>query len=156
MAIQVNIDLGYEFAVKADFETVFKTLSDVPVSASFFPKVDRLVNLGDGIYRWEMAKIGLAQVNLQTVYASRYTSSKAKGTVQWTPIQGEGNALVSGNWKISDKKKSTHLVLNIQGELTLPLPALMKIMVAPVVEAEFEKMVEQYIDNLTRHFGGEV
>jgi hypothetical protein len=24
-----------------------------------------------------------------------------------------------------------------------------------VVEAEFEKLVEQYIDNLTAHFGGE-
>jgi len=156
MAIQVNIDLGYEFAVKADFETVFNTLSDVPVSASFFPKVDQLVDLGDGIYRWEMAKIGLAQVNLQTIYASKYVSNKAKGTVLWTPIKGEGNALVSGSWKISDKKKSTHLVLNIQGELTLPLPGLMKMMVGPVVESEFEKMVEQYIDNLTQHFGGEV
>ena len=43
----------------------------------------------------------------------------------------------------------------MQGELTLPLPALMKMVVAPVVEAEFEKMIEQYIDNLTAHFGGE-
>jgi transcriptional regulator of NAD metabolism len=62
---------------------------------------------------------------------------------------------VSGNWKISDKKKSTNLVLQINGELTLPLPGLMKMVVAPVVESEFEKMVEQYIDNLTKKFGGE-
>jgi hypothetical protein len=26
---------------------------------------------------------------------------------------------------------------------------------APVAEAEFEKMVEQYIENLTKRFGGE-
>jgi hypothetical protein len=39
--------------------------------------------------------------------------------------------------------------------LTIPLPGLMKMVAAPVVEAEFEKMVEKYIDNLTRHFGGE-
>jgi len=71
-------------------------------------------------------------------------------------VPGEGNALVSGSWKITDKKKSTHLVLKLQGELTLPLPGLMKKMVTPVVEAEFEKLVEQYIDNLTQHFGGEV
>jgi carbon monoxide dehydrogenase subunit G len=155
MAIKVAIDLGYEFTVKADYATVFDILSDVPKSASFFPKVDRLVDLGDNIYRWEMAKIGLAQVNLQTIYASKYTANKSKGSVLWTPVAGEGNALVSGSWKVTDKKKATHLVLTLQGELTLPLPGLMKMVVGPVVEAEFEKLVEQYIDNLTANFGGE-
>ncbi|NCN69836.1 MAG: SRPBCC family protein [Betaproteobacteria bacterium] len=155
MAIIVTIDLGYEFAVKADYATVFDVLSHVPTSASFFPKVDKLVDLGENTYRWEMAKIGLAQVNLQTIYASKYSSNKAKGSVVWTPVEGEGNALVSGNWKIVDKKKSTQLELHIHGDLTLPLPGLMKMVVAPVVEAEFEKMVEQYIDNLSAHFGGE-
>ena len=156
MTIKVNIDLGYEFTVKASFQTVFDTLSDVPTSASFFPKVDQLVDMGDDVYRWEMAKIGLAQVNLQTVYASRYVSNKAKGSVVWTPVAGVGNALVSGHWKISDKKKSTPLTFQSQGELTLPLPGLMKMVVAPLVEAEFEKLVEQYIDRLTHEFGGEV
>ena len=32
----------------------------------------------------------------------------------------------------------------------------MKMVIAPVVESEFEKMVEKYIDNLTKRFGGEV
>ena len=156
MAITVTIDLGYEFTVKANYNTVFDTLCDVPTSASYFPKVDQLVDLGKNTYRWEMAKIGIAQVNLQTIYASKYVSNKAKGTVVWTPVEGEGNALVSGNWKITDKKNATHLVLHIQGDLTLPLPGLMKKMIAPVVEGEFEKLVEQYIDNLTKQFGGEV
>lgn len=156
MTINVNIDLGYEFEVKASATEVFDILADVPASASFFPKVDKLVDLGDGAYRWEMAKIGIAQINLQTIYASKYVSNRTKGTVVWTPVKGEGNALVSGNWKITDKKKSTHIVLQINGDLTIPLPGLMKMVIAPVVEAEFEKMVEQYIANLTKRFGGEV
>ncbi len=155
MTINVHIDLGYEFSVKASAGEVFEVLSDVPTSASHFPKVHKLVDLGSNVFRWEMEKIGLAQVNLQTIYASKYTSSKAKGTVVWTPVKGEGNALVSGSWKISDKKKSTDLVLKIEGDLTIPLPGLMKMVVAPVVEGEFEKMVEKYIDNLTKRFGGE-
>ncbi|MBP6851238.1 MAG: SRPBCC family protein [Rhodoferax sp.] len=156
MTISVTIDLGYEFSVKAPASEVFAVLSDVPESASHFPKVDKLVDLGGNTYRWEMEKIGVAQIKLQTVYACKYVSNKAKGTVVWTPVKGEGNALVSGNWKITDKKTSTHVVLAIQGELTIPLPGLMKMVVAPVVESEFEKMVEKYIDNLTQHFGGEV
>jgi hypothetical protein len=66
-----------------------------------------------------------------------------------------GNALVGGNWKIVDNKKSTGLTLAIQGEIEVPLPGLMKMVVAPVVESEFEKLVEKYIANLIKRFGGE-
>ncbi|WP_210546985.1 SRPBCC family protein [Rhodoferax sp. PAMC 29310] len=156
MAINVSIDLGYELEVKAKAKEVFDLLSDVPASASYFPKVDELVDLGDGVYRWEMEKIGIAQINLQTIYASKYVANRAKGSVVWTPVKGEGNALVSGHWKIEDKKTSTKIVLQINGDLSIPLPGLMKMVVAPVVEVEFEKMVEQYLTNLTKQFGGEV
>ncbi len=156
MAITVAIELGYEFDVKASASEVFEVLADVPVSASFYPKVDKLTDLGDGAYRWEMAKIGLGQAHIQTVYASRYISNKTKRTVEWVPLANEGNAQVSGNWKITDNKKSTNVVLSINAELTVPLPALMKVVVTPLVEAEFEKLTEQYIDNLTQRFGGEI
>jgi carbon monoxide dehydrogenase subunit G len=155
MAITVKIDLGYEFDVKAKAAEVFEVLSDVPTSASHFPKVEQLSDLGDGVYQWEMQKVGTAQVNIQTVYASKYVSDKAKGTVKWTPVKGVGNALVSGNWKIVDNKKSTGITLAIQGEIEVPLPGLMKMVVAPVVEGEFEKLVDKYIANLIKRFGGE-
>ena len=156
MAITVDIDLEYEFAVKAKISDVFDVLSDVPTSASFFPKVEQLSDLGNGVYKWEMQKVGTQQVNIQTVYASKYTSNKAKGTVVWKPVPGVGNALVGGSWNITDNKKSTALELKIKGEITLPLPGLMKMVVAPVVEGEFEKLVEKYIANLIKKFGGEV
>ncbi len=155
MAITVKIDLGYEFAVKAKAADVFKLLSDVPASVSHFPKVEKLTDLGGGAYQWEMEKVGTAQVNIQTVYASKYVSDKTKGTVKWTPVKGVGNALVGGHWKIVDNKKSTSLTLAIQGEIEVPLPGLMKMIVVPVVQGEFEKLVEKYIDNLIQRFGGE-
>jgi len=155
MAITVNIDLGYEFEVKAKAAEVFEVLSDVPVSVSHFPKVEQLVDMGGGVYRWEMEKVGTAQVNIQTIYASQYASDKAKGTVKWTPVKGVGNAQIGGHWKIVDHKKSTAITLAIQGTVEVPLPGLMKMVVVPVVQGEFEKLVEQYIDNLIQRFGGE-
>jgi carbon monoxide dehydrogenase subunit G len=156
MSITVNIDLAYEFEVKAKAAEVFEVLSDVPTSVGHFPKVEKLTDLGDGVYQWEMEKVGTKQVNIQTVYASKYVSDKAKGTVKWTPVKGIGNALVGGNWKIVDNKKSTAVALAIKGEIEVPLPGLMKMVVVPVVEGEFEKLVEKYIDNLIKRFGGEV
>jgi carbon monoxide dehydrogenase subunit G len=155
MTVTVDIDLGYEFEVKAPFKDVFEVLSDVPTSASFFPKVDKLVDLGGNAYRWEMEKVGTAQVNIQTVYASKYVANKAKGTVVWTPVKGEGNALVGGSWKLTDKKKSTALEFKVAGTVDVPLPGLMKVVVVPIVRGEFEKLVEQYIDKLIVRFGGE-
>jgi carbon monoxide dehydrogenase subunit G len=156
MAVTVDIHLGYEFEVKAKAADVFEVLADVPASVSHFPKVHTLTDLGDGVYQWEMEKVGTAQVNIQTVYASKYTSNKGKGQVVWKPVPGIGNALVGGSWKIVDKKTSTVLELKIDGQMSLPLPGLMKMVVAPVVQSEFEKLVEKYIDNLIKRFGGEV
>lgn len=156
MAITVPVSMGYELEVRAKAADVFALLSDVPASVAFFPKVDKLTDLGDGVYQWEMAKVGTPQVGIQTVYASKYTSNQAKGTVTWKPVKGIGNAQVGGGWTIKDNKTSTHLKLEIGGELTVPLPALMKAVVAPVVEGEFEKLVEKYLANLAKKFGGEV
>lgn len=156
MTVSVEIDLAYEFAVKAPYKEVFGVLADVPTSVSHFPKVDKLVDMGDGVYRWEMAKVGTAQVNIQTVYASRYVSDAKKGSVVWTPVKGVGNAQVGGSWKISDKKDRTALVLKIQGTVEVGLPALMRMIVVPVVQGEFEKLVDKYIANLCKRFGGEV
>ena len=155
MAVTVEIDLGYEFEVKAKAADVFAVLADVPKSVGHFPKVEKLTDMGDGVYKWEMQKVGTAQVNIQTVYASKYVSSKAKGTVVWTPVPGVGNALVGGSWTLKDNKKSTGVVLKIAGEMTVPLPGLMKVLVVSVVQGEFEKLVEKYIANLVKTFGGE-
>ena len=115
-----------------------------------------VTDLGDGVYQWEMQKVGTAQVNIQTIYASKYASDAAKGTVKWTPVKGIGNALVGGSWKIADHKgKSTKVVLKIDGTVDVPVPGLMKMVVAPGLEGEFEKLVDKYIANLIKRFGGE-
>ena len=156
MAVSVDIDLGYEFTVKAPFDEVFDVLSDVPTSVSHFPKVELLVDMGKGIYRWEMEKVGTAQVNIQTVYASQYVADRKKGSVVWTPVKGVGNAQVGGSWSVAKAKKGTAITLKTQGTVEVPLPGLMKMVVVPVVKNEFEGLVEKYIDNLIKRFGGEV
>lgn len=154
MSLAVDIDVGYEFSVKAPLKEVFAVLSDVPSSAAFFPKLEQLLDLGDGVYRWEMEKVGLSQIHPQTVYASRYVSDRKKGSVVWTPVKGAGNALVGGSWKLVNQKGGTALELKIHGTQDIALPAMMKGVMLPLVQSEFEDLVEQYIDNLIRKFGG--
>jgi len=154
MPVTVDFDLHREFEVKAGAAEVFAVLADVPASARHFPKVEQLVHLGGNRYRWELQKVGTAQVHIQTVYGASYASDAKKGTVAWTPIPGIGNALVGGRWQIEPGKSGTHVALHLQGEVTVPLPALMKPLVSPVVTRENEQLVQTYIDNLIRRFGG--
>lgn len=155
MSTTIAIEIGYEFDVKASAKDVFALLSDVPTSAGYYPQVDKLVDLGGGVYRWEMDRIGVGQLTLQTVYTSKYVSNKANGTVVWTPVKGKGNAQVSGSWKITSNKASTNIVLQVQASVDLPVPAVMKMVAEPLLEAEFERLTEIYIDNLITKFGGE-
>jgi hypothetical protein len=156
MTILVPIELGYEFEVRAKRMAVFALLSDVPASASHFPQLAELVARQKGVYEWHMERVGTAQVNLTTVYACAYKSDKAKGTVCWTPVPDVGNAQVSGGWALVDNKTSTHITLSIEATVQVDLPALMAPVVNAVVKAEFERLVEGYIDNLIETFGGEV
>lgn len=155
MSLTIELNLAYEFDVKAKAKDAFALLSDVPRSASHYPKVAQLVDLGKGTFRWEMEPVGSGPVHVQTVYASKYVSNKSKGSIVWTPVEGEGNALVGGNWTITDHKTFTRLVLEVNAEVHLPLPALMKAVATPIVESEFEHMTERYIDNITEALGGE-
>jgi carbon monoxide dehydrogenase subunit G len=156
MTITAEVDLEYEFAVKAKAAKVFALLSDVPASASHFPKVDAVTDLGKGVFQWEMQKVGTPQVNIQTVYASKYKVDVKKHTVSWTPVKDTGNAQVSGSWTITDQKKSTALKLVVKAIVFVPLPDIMQAIVQPVVSSEFEKLLDQYIANLIEEFGGEV
>lgn len=155
MTLRVELDLGYEFTVKAPLKDVFDLVSDVPRSVSHFPKVERLDDLGHHTYRWTMEKVGTQQVHVQTIYACHYVSDRKKGSVVWTPVPGVGNAQVGGRWALQAVPAGTHMALQIQGVAEVPVPALMKLVVAPVVKAEFEKLVERYIANLVKVFGGE-
>jgi hypothetical protein len=54
-----------------------------------------------------------------------------------------------GEWRLSPYRLPTRIDLATGGELTVPLAGLVKLLVAPFVVAEFNKMVDKYIQNLT-------
>jgi carbon monoxide dehydrogenase subunit G len=148
MTVKVNIELDRKFSVSADPDAVFALLADVPASASHFPKVEALTDLGDNSFRWEMEKVGLGDHAIQTIYACKYIPNAAAGEITWQPIKGEGNGVVSGAWKITASAKGTDIQFKTSAELTLPLPGLLKLAISPVVKHEFNGMVDDYIDNL--------
>lgn len=154
MALTVQFDNTYEFEIDAPAEQVFALLADIPSASGHHPGLDRVVDLGGGDYRWEMKKLGTEQHNIQTRYTSRYVADAARGTVAWTKLNAKGdNAWVDGSFTITSQNATTHVRLQTNGELTLPLPSLMKILVVPFAREENRKLNEMYVDSLIAHFG---
>ena len=153
MPILVTINVKREFEVNSPYDKVFDTLANVPVSVSYFPKVDRLEDMGDGVFKWEMDKVGVDKYSIQTVYACKYISDKAAGWVKWEPVKGVGNALVNGEWNIKSLEAGkTKINFASKGDLTIPLPGLLKFIIAPVVSMEFESLIDKYHKNLKEFF----
>jgi carbon monoxide dehydrogenase subunit G len=153
MAITVQIELERSFTVPKDIDTVFTLISNVPESGKHFPKVDKLTDIGDNCFRWELNKIGVGDYAIQTSYACKYVSDPKKYSVVWTPIKGEGNGIVSGSWTVEKDGTGTKMHFHSAAEVTLPLPGLLKLALTPVVKMEFTSMAETYIKNLKGALG---
>lgn len=153
MPISVKIDVKKSFEADCSWQKVFDTLANVPVSASFFPKVKNLEDLGDGVFKWEMEKIGVDRYSIQTIYACKYTSNKGEGWVKWEPVAGIGNGVVSGAWNLTSlAPQKTRINFAVKGELTIPLPGLLRFLIAPVVSVAFLGMISRYHRNLRDFF----
>lgn len=156
MTITARLDLHRAFDVAASAADVYAVLADVPMSASHFPKVERLTDRGGGVYEWQMERVGTEKLNIQTRYASRYVgtfdATTGRGTVEWTAVPGIGNAQIGGRWDITAQGARTHLGLTTRGQLEVPLPALMSRVVGPLVSTEFERLVARYVQNLKTRF----
>lgn len=153
MGAMVEVSINKQFDVNADIDTVFALLSNVPESASHFPKVAQLVDEGDNTYRWEMEEMAAAGFSHQVIYAAKYHSDKDSGSITWTAVPGVGNSLINGSWALSSNGSGTSLTFTTTGELNVPVPRLMAKMAKPVVTQQFSQEVDTYISNLKNALG---
>ena len=153
MSFTVEITVEREFRSSCSPEQAFSLLADVPRSASHFPNVETLVDLGENAFRWEMHKIGIAGYTLQqTVYACRYRADEAAGVVSWVPVDGVGNAAVEGEWIVRPDGAGTAVTLKTRGVLSVDFPSFLQFMLSPLIVMEFTGMVDRYIENLRTTF----
>lgn len=154
MAVKVSVSLTKSFDVQCSQSKAFDQLVDVASTTSMFPKLDKIVDLGDDVWRWEMAKIGAAGISHQVKYTVQY-SNNGKSTIDWTPVEGEGNAQVSGGWVIKAKgKDACSIEFQSSGEFEMPVPRLMKGLAEGVVKSEFDGQVNTFIDRIKAKLEG--
>jgi carbon monoxide dehydrogenase subunit G len=154
MSFTVSLNVERKFETTASSAKVFGLLSDVPKSTSCFPDVESLDDLGSNIFRWTMEKISIGEQTLQqTIYACRYHSDAALLRVTWTPIEGEGNALVDGAWSITCRENGSTVTLKTSGMLNVDLPGFFQFLLSPMIVFAFTQKIDRYIANLKEALG---
>jgi len=151
MSLIIPISKQFDFLVPAQIDDVYELLADVPRSVSHFPKVDRVVKLGENDYRWEMEKMGIQKMSLQIQYTSHYTFNPREKWIRWSPVKG-GNAEMGGLWRLTAKEKGTHIHFENDGKLIFPVPRMARMVVKPIATQRFLAMLDVYIDNLKQTF----
>ena len=157
MSVTIPISIVLDFTTPASIQQVYDVLQDIPNSVSHFPKVDKLVDLGDGKFRWEMEKMGAQKYYFQVMFAAQYTDSGATTQaedskwVRWTPIN-DGNAAFSGCWNLSRHGDGTQVHFENAGHIELPFPSLTKRIVSPFVLTQFQELFDKYLSNLKQTF----
>jgi carbon monoxide dehydrogenase subunit G len=150
MSFTVSISVSRQFESPALPDKVFELLADVPRSASHFPDVEKLEAMGGNSFRWVMEKIGIGDYTLQqTIYACNYTSDPEKMRVDWTPIEGVGNAKVEGGWTLSPAASGTRVRLETKGRLQVDLPGFLQFLLSPLIEMAFAQKIDRYISNIS-------
>lgn len=148
MAVNVNVSIQKNFEVGCSAQKAFEQLADVASTTKLFPKLDQIVDLGNGKWRWEMAKIGAAGISHQVKYCVQYTNN-GSSTINWEPTAGDGNAKVSGGWVITAKgDNACKISFQSSGEFEMPVPRLMKGIAESVVKSEFDGQVSTFIDRV--------
>ena len=147
MSLIIPISRRFQFSVPASVDDVYELLADVPRSVRHFPKVERIVELGNDTYRWEMERMGAQKIYLQIQYTSHYTYNPQEKWIRWSPVKG-GNADMGGLWQLTAQENGTHIHFENDGKLIFPVPRLARMVVKPIATKRFMDMLDRYIDNL--------
>lgn len=151
MSIKIKAAIKRCEQVTAQGEAVYQLLKPIEASHRFFPRVHRIDSLGEDRYHWWLEPMGTHKFQHRVEYASQWEFDDQQRTIRWRPLEQNGNARIAGVWSIEPAAQSTRLALEIKAELKLDLPRWMQLVAEPIVQTEFQKLLNTYFDNVVQH-----
>ena len=151
MTIKIRTSIQRSERVPADVDAIYTLLKPVESAARFFPRVERIQSLGDQCYAWTLEPMGTQKYRHQVEYVSQWDFDDASRIIRWRPVNDRGNARISGVWAIHPASGLSRIELEIKAELRLDLPRWMQMVAEPIVQTEFQKILNQYFDNVVQH-----
>jgi len=150
----IHLDLNHTSTTKLSvpIETAFAYCSDVERSIpANFPGLEKFEKIKDDVYRWAFKKIAFSnqQLNLQLV--TRF-DRQPMTRIRVTPVEvsGTGTSSLKGEWHFEPLSAGCQLTFGVQLSTELPLPFLLKAVVAPIAQSEIAKIFDRYLQNVAK------
>ena len=151
MSIKIKAAIRRSEQAPTQGDAIYALLKPVETSQRFFPRVQKIVDLGADRYHWWLEPMGTQKYQHRVDYASQWEFDDSQRTIRWRPLDDNGNARIAGVWSIEPSAKNTRVALEIKAELKLDLPRWMQLVAEPIVQTEFQKLLNTYFDNVVQH-----
>jgi len=152
--VEVEVSFCYTLQVGWDVRRAFALVADVPLSAGHFPGLQRLDDLGDGIYRWNMQPLEFGKFAHQVRYSARYVADAEADTVVWDTVGADGNTRADGSWRIKPLDGGAELTFQNRLAVQLPIPRLMARPARKVVPGIMDKQTRTYLTAIAQKMDG--
>jgi len=137
-------------------QEAFELVADVPRSASHFPGLKKLEDLGDGVYRWHLSSFQVGRFTFPVQYAARYVSDASAQTVTWSTAGSMDNTRSDGEWRITPRGEGSRLEFTNRLVVALPVPRLMLRPARRLAREMTERQLGSYLDRMARKMNGRV
>ncbi len=154
--VEVQVDLRYTLRVGWDADQALALVADVPKSASHFPGLERLDELGDGVYRWNMKTFQVSKFRHQVCYAAKYVSEPSARTVVWTTVGSDNNTVANGQWRVVPEGSGARLDFENRLTVMLPVPRLAARVVKNLVPKMTDRETRIYLERIAATMDGRI
>ncbi len=111
-----------------------------------FPGLESFLPQDQNTYLWSFKKVEFGGFSHQVQVVTRF-DWPATHSLTIRPIAG-GNAQLSGSIQIHPQSNRTEVSFQFEIEGELPVPRLLKGMIAPKVESELNQLFERYVQRV--------
>jgi len=161
VAFNVQIDVDKTLIFKAPADVVFAQLANVPDTAGLFPKLASIEQLEEKTYQWKIKEIGQGGYSFSAIYSNLYKMDETGGVISWVSVESDAtkaskeNTTIDGSWVIKESDGVSSVRFQSKIVVQLPFSKMVKMIVKPFVQLEFDRLVERYLDNIQNHFVSE-
>jgi len=151
MPFSFPFDFHKEITVSQDPASVFDFLKNYPQALpDFFPGLRRFEEENPKVYFWEFDAIKYRGSQLTISFKTRFEESSSLIVIH--PYGSTSETRLAGEWRVFPEPDGCRIKMHFHLDFSVPLPKLMKAMIAPLATLELSKLFEHYAKNLHDHF----
>jgi len=144
MSFLLKLEFNNKIKNAVSKDIALERLGDINKIAELHPKVKSVENMYDNSWKWTMSPSGARGSYFDIVYGCSYTIDKKTSKISWLPVEGVGNAVVSGHWEIFDKDAEIELNISIN----VPFPEVFSTIANQIANKVFSLSMKKHLKQL--------